>query len=138
MSKPPSWLARQVRRAINEQGTRAQHEAYYAMVRSSRMGLPIVIFGSGDMSQVGFSNWTKAGLFDLDFAPARKNSRDGDMNIPCNIPCKPSYAQENHGPIKPVNGFFVLGKDSKGNYWTSACKKKGEWAKLQEQLVEKE
>jgi hypothetical protein len=72
-SKPLSWLARQVRRAINEQGTRAQHEAYYEMVRTSGTGLPIVIFGDGGMAQIGFSNWSKAGLFDLDFAPARVN-----------------------------------------------------------------
>lgn len=130
VSKPISWLARQVRRGINEQGTRAQHEAYYAMVRSSKLGLPIAILGSGDMSQVGFSNWSKAGLFDLDFSPARRTpSGEGGS-----APCRPSYVQENHGPIKPVNGFFILGKDTRGNYWTSACKKKGEWAQLQEQL----
>ena len=126
-SKPLSWLAREVRRAINQQGTRAQHEAYYAMVRESGMGLPIVIMGDGGMAQVGFSNWDKAGLFRLDFAPARSVPQDG-------VPCCPSYVQENHGPIKPADGFFVLGKDGKGNYWTSACKVKGQWAKFQEQL----
>jgi len=126
-SKPLSWLARKVRRAINEQGTRAQHEAYYAMVRESGMGLPIVIIGDGGMAQIGFSNWDKAGLFKLDFAPARKAPKDG-------VPCKPTYVQENHGPVKPADGFFVLGKDEKGNYWTSACKVKGQWAKFQEQL----
>lgn len=99
------------------------------MVRSSKLGLPIAILGSGDMSQVGFSNWSKAGLFNLDFSPARKTPSEGGST-----PCRPSYVQENHGPIKPVNGFFILGKDTKGNYWTSACKKKGEWAQLQEQL----
>ncbi|KAK3389213.1 hypothetical protein B0H63DRAFT_95732 [Podospora didyma] len=125
-TKPLSWLAREVRRAINEQGTRAQHEAYYAMVREG-LGLPIVIFGDGGMAQIGFSNWTKAGLFDLDFAPARKVPRDE--------PCKPSYVQENHGPIKPADGFFVLGKDHKGNYWTSACKVNGGWAKFEAQLA---
>ncbi|KAK3321993.1 hypothetical protein B0H66DRAFT_514284 [Apodospora peruviana] len=127
-SKPLSWLARQVRRAINEQGTRAQHEAYYEMVRTSGRGLPIVIFGDGGMAQVGFSNWSKAGLFDLDFAPARKQTDDGAK------PCRPSYVQENHGPVKPADGFFVFGKDDKGNYWTSAYKVKGQWAKFQEQL----
>ncbi|KAL2757319.1 hypothetical protein ACRALDRAFT_1067935 [Sodiomyces alcalophilus JCM 7366] len=127
-SKPLSWLARQVRQAINEQGTRAQHEAYYAMVRASGTGLPVVVMGNGDMAQIGFSNWSKAGLFNLDFAPARKHPGKG------HAPCRPSYVQENHGPIKPVDGFFVLGKDDKGNYWTSACKVKGQWAKLQEQL----
>jgi len=126
-TKPLSWLARQVRRAINEQGTRAQHEAYYAAVRDSGMGLPILVLGDGGMAQIGFSNWDKAGLFQLDFAPARKVAKNG-------VPCRPSYVQENHGPVKPADGFFVLGKDDKGNYWTSACKVKGQWAKFQEQL----
>ncbi|KAJ5788143.1 Transferase [Penicillium paradoxum] len=129
-TKPLSWLARQVRRAINEQGTRAQHEAYYAMVRTSRTGLPIVIVGDGGMAQVGFSNWSKAGLFDLDFSPARRGPRNDSLS------CKPSYIQENHGPVKPADGFFILGKDEKGNYWTSACKVKGQWAKFEEQLKE--
>lgn len=127
-SKPLSWLARQVRRAINEQGTRAQHEAYFAMVRTSGMGLPIVIFGDGGMAQVGFSNWSKAGLFNLDFSPARR----GPVND--SVPCRPSYVQENHGPVKPADGFFIFGKDDKGNYWSSACKVKGQWAKFEEQL----
>lgn len=127
-SKPLSWLAREIRRAINEQGTRAQHEAYYAMVRSSGTGLPIVIFGDGGMAQIGLSNWTKAGLFDLDFSPARRAPKDDGT------PCRPVYVQENHGPVKPADGFFILGKDEKGNYWTSACKVKGQWAKFEEQL----
>ncbi|KAL2851086.1 hypothetical protein BJY01DRAFT_233048 [Aspergillus pseudoustus] len=126
-TKPLSWLARQVRRAINDQGTRIQHEAYYEMVRTSGTGLPIVIFGDGGMAQIGFSNWAKAGLFDLDFAPARV---DGDAAGPC----RPSYVQENHGPVKPADGFFILGKDGKGNYWASACKVKGQWAKFEAEL----
>ncbi|KAF7516713.1 hypothetical protein PCG10_001980 [Penicillium crustosum] len=126
--KPLSWLAQQVRRAINEQGTRAQHEAYYAMVRTSGTGLPIVVFGDGGMAQVGFSNWSKAGLFNLDFSPARQGPRNDSL------PCRPSYVQENHGPVKPADGFFILGKDDKGNYWTSACKVKGQWTKFEEQL----
>jgi hypothetical protein len=130
-SKPLSWLARQVRRAINEQGTRAQHEAYYSMVRTAGTGLPIIIFGDGGMAQIGFSNWSKAGLFDLDFSPARKTP---EGNAAAGTPCRPSYVQENHGPIKPADGFFVFGKDDKGNYWTSACRVNGQWAKFQEQL----
>ncbi|KAB5517537.1 hypothetical protein GE09DRAFT_1179227 [Coniochaeta sp. 2T2.1] len=85
-SKPLSWLARQLRKAINEQGTRAQHEAYYEMV-----------------------------------------AKEG-------IPCRPSYVQENHGPIKPVDGFSVFGKDDRGNDWTSAYKVMGQWARFEEQL----
>lgn len=128
LSKPLGWVAHQIRRAINDQGTRAQHEAYYAMVQSSSTGLPIVIMGNGSMYKVGFSNWTKAGLFNLDFAPARKAASQ------LNTACVPSYVQENHGPVKPVDGFFVLGKDSMGNYWTSACKLRGQWEKLKKYL----
>ncbi|RDW84183.1 uncharacterized protein DSM5745_04509 [Aspergillus mulundensis] len=127
-TKPLSWLAQQVRKAINTQGTRAQHEAYYEMVRTSGTGLPIVIMGDGGMAQVGFSNWAKAGLFDLDFSPARIDKQDAGA------PCKPSYVQENHGPVKPADGFFILGKDGDGNYWTSACKVKGTWEKFEEQM----
>lgn len=126
-SKPLSWLARQVRRAINEQGTRAQHEAYYDMVRTSKAGLPIVIFGEGGMAQIGFSNWDRAGLFNLDFAPARVAGAQTGA-------CRPSYVQENHGPVKPVDGFFILGKDQHGNYWTSSYKVKGQWQKLEEHM----
>jgi hypothetical protein len=87
-SKPLIWLARQVRRAINEQGTRAQHEAYYAMVRTSKPDLPIIVFGDGGMAQVGFSNWSKAGLFNLDFSPARQGPRNGSL------PCRPSFSEK--------------------------------------------
>ncbi|KAJ5937599.1 hypothetical protein N7454_003941 [Penicillium verhagenii] len=128
ISKPLSWVAREIRRAINTQGTRAQHEAYYNTVRTAGYGLPIAIFGDGGMAQVGFSNWTKAGLFDLDFSPAIKATK-GE-----HAPCRPSYVQENHGPIKPGDGFFVLGKDQEGNYWASAYKLKGQWAKFEEQM----
>ena len=93
------------------------------------MGLLIVIFGDGNMAQVGFSNWSKAGLFDVDFSTARK---EGGKK---GVPCQASYVQENHGPIKPANGFFVLGKDAKGNYWTPACRVKGEWLAFGEQPV---
>ncbi|KAL4801848.1 hypothetical protein BDV18DRAFT_164662 [Aspergillus unguis] len=126
MTNPLSWVAVHVRKAINEQGTRAQHEAYYDMVRTSGTGLPTVVLGDGGMLQVGYSNWTKAGLFNLDFSPARV---DGKSEA-----CRPSYVQENHGPLKPVNGFFIFGKDEKGNYWTSACKVKGTWEGFERQM----
>ncbi|KAJ5771161.1 uncharacterized protein N7511_003212 [Penicillium nucicola] len=128
MRKPMSWLAQQIRFAINFQGTPAQHEAYYAAVRTAGYGLPVAIFGDGGMAQVGFSNWTKAGLFDLDFSPAVQGTDGGSA------PCRPCYIQENHGPIKPGDGFFILGKDQEGNYWISAYKLKGQWAKFEKQM----
>ncbi|KAL4799578.1 hypothetical protein BDV19DRAFT_261542 [Aspergillus venezuelensis] len=132
IESPISIVARHIRRAINEQGTRAQHEAYYKLVRESGTGLPIVLFGDGGMAQVGFSNWAKAGLFDLDFGRARVKSDKGqDVD---SQPCRPCYVQENHGPVKPADGFFILGKDGDGNYWASACKVKGQWGKFEEIL----
>ncbi|EFW99006.1 hypothetical protein CMQ_4858 [Grosmannia clavigera kw1407] len=133
--RPLSWLARSVRRTINSQGTRAQHRAYYRLVRQAGTGLPVVVFGDSNMTQIGFSNWSKAGLFDFDFAPARQTSIAGAATSLA--PCRPSYVQENHGPVKPVDGFFILGKDALGNYWASACKLKGQWAQLQ-QMLERE
>ncbi|KAL4969840.1 uncharacterized protein BDV14DRAFT_195372 [Aspergillus stella-maris] len=127
---PLSTVARQIRAAINEQGTRAQHEAYYKLVRESGTGLPIVLFGDGGMAQVGFSNWAKAGLFDLDFGPARVSSNQDVAGESC----RPCYVQENHGPVKPADGFFILGKDGGGNYWASACKVKRQWGRFEEVL----
>jgi hypothetical protein len=46
------------------------------------------------------------------------------------------HFQKNHGLVKPADGFFILGKDEKGNYWTSAYEVKGQWAKFEEQLKE--
>ncbi|KAJ0413534.1 hypothetical protein BJY00DRAFT_296762 [Aspergillus carlsbadensis] len=60
------------------------------------------------MAQIGSSNWSKDGLLDLDFAPAR-------VDYKASGPCRPSYVQENHGPMKPADGFFILGGNENGN-----------------------
>lgn len=57
------------------------------MVRTSQLGPPVVVFGDGGMAQIGFFNWAKAGLFDLDFAQARKEKTMGRANPRKSRPC---------------------------------------------------
>lgn len=91
-------------------------------------GFLIVIFGDGGMVQIGFFNWFKVGLFNFDFVFVCKVQKLGVL-------CWFLYVQENYGFIKFVDGFFVFGKDEKGNYWMLVYKVKGQWDKLDEYFV---
>ncbi|KAF4999875.1 hypothetical protein FDECE_11374 [Fusarium decemcellulare] len=118
LTKPLSWLAQQVRLAIAEQGTRGQVEAYLALQRESA-GRLLVFFGDVGMHQQSLSNWQKANMFGLDFKAAAVTSRDGK-------PLRPEYIQNNQSPVFP-EGFPIIGKDEKGNYWLSGYRRKGLW-----------
>jgi hypothetical protein len=87
--------------------------------------LPIVVSEDGGMAQIGLSNWSRTDLFGLDFAPACKNPGDG------NRPCRASYVQEKHGPIKPADDLFIIGDDDRRTYWTSVFKVKRQRARFQ-------
>lgn len=126
LTKPLSWLALQFRRAISEQGTRAQVEAYAAMQRefSPTMRMPI-FFGDSGMYNLFYSNWQKAGLFDFDFAAAAVS--------PADRPLRASYIQCVQDPAFP-EGWPISGKDEKGNYWISGFREKGLWARIEKEL----
>lgn len=126
LEKPLSWLALEFRRAINEQGTRAQVEAYAALQRtySATLRMPI-FFGDSGMYNIFFSNWQKAGMFNFDFAGAAKQPRA--------TPLRASYIQCVQDPAFP-EGWPISGKDQDGNYWISGFRAKGLWAKLEEEL----
>ena len=100
------------------------------MVRASKIGLPIVAFGDKTTRMVYFTNWTKVGLYRLDFAPARK----GPSNT--NEPCRSSYIQENHH-FSTSDVFEIVGKDADGNYWVSGRLLKAGWTKF-ERLLKKD
>lgn len=125
LTRPLSWLAQQVRLAIAEQGTRAQTEAYLALQRESAQKL-LVFFGDAGMHQQSFSNWGKADMFGFDFGTAAVRAREGR-------PLRPTYIQNNQSPVFP-EGFPILGKDAKGNYWLSGYRRKGLWGKIEEVL----
>lgn len=131
LQKPLSWLALQFRRAINDQGSRQQVEAYAALQRefSADLRMPL-FFGDSGMYNLFFSNWQKAGLFDFDFSPAAAEG-DGARGGPV----RASYIQCVQDPAFP-EGWPISGKDEHGNYWISGFRAKGLWARMEEELNE--
>ncbi len=125
LQKPLSWLAAQMRTAINNQGTREQVESYQAMVREGMYPLPVFL-GDGSMHHVSYSNWTKANLFQLDFSAAAIKPRD--------TPCYPSYVQHSQLGMQFPEGFLIMGKDVNGNYWMCGYRVKGNWARIEKEL----
>lgn len=127
LNKPLSWLTLQFRRAINEQGTRAQVEAYAALQRefSATMRMPL-FFGDTGMYNLFYSNWQKAGLFNFDFGAAAKVGREGR-------PLRPSYIQCVQDPAFP-EGWPISGKDDRGNYWISGFREPWLWANIESEL----
>lgn len=125
LRKPLSWLAGQMRAAINTQGTREQVDAYQGMVREGMYPLPVFL-GDGTMHHVSYSNWTKANLFQLDFSAAAVTPRGA--------PCYPSYVQHSQLGMQFPEGFLIMGKDNDGNYWMCGYRVKGSWAKIEKEL----
>ncbi|KAI0023875.1 hypothetical protein F4780DRAFT_27217 [Xylariomycetidae sp. FL0641] len=128
--KPVSWIASEIRRGIQDLGTRAQVEAFASMWRESSGKLP-PFFGERSMHMVTFSNWTKARLYDLDLSPAIITPRTG-----AGKPGTPSYLQNNQFGLCLPNGFPIMGKDNDGNYWFSGYMNQGQWATIDQQLAE--
>ncbi|RYP65406.1 hypothetical protein DL771_008330 [Monosporascus sp. 5C6A] len=126
LQRPLSWLAARMREAVNEQGSREQVEAYQAMVRKSMYPLPVFL-GDGTMHQISYSNWTKANLFQMDFAAAAV--------APQGTPCYPSYVQHTQLGMQFPEGFLVMGKDVGGNYWMCGYRAKGKWARVEQELA---
>ncbi|KAI6511026.1 hypothetical protein MCOR13_000712 [Pyricularia oryzae] len=120
-------VAVQIRRAIAAQGTRGQHEAYFAMRRNSRLPFPMIFFGANDMLHLSSTNWSKADLFQLDLGPARVGDGGGGDSDGAPASCKPWYAQGLSSPISPPDCFTIQGKDSRGNYWLEAPMVVGKW-----------
>ncbi|RSL86800.1 hypothetical protein CEP51_002594 [Fusarium floridanum] len=124
--EPVSSIASQMRTALNEQGTRAQVEAYQAMVRDSIAPLP-VFFGTGNTYQISYSNWTKADLYGADFSAAAVTPRDE--------PLYASYIAHCQVPFQFPEGFIVVGKDSHENTWLCGYRVQGLWDKVEQELA---
>ncbi|KAJ4396246.1 hypothetical protein N0V93_000465 [Gnomoniopsis smithogilvyi] len=120
-------LARRVRGIMTQQATREQLEAYMALLR--KYGSLRMLFGDPGMYLIIFSSWARAGLFEVDFGAARK--KEGGRGTG---KCYPVYIQQEHGPIRNLEAFFILGKDGEGNYWVSGYRAKGDWEKLEREL----
>lgn len=129
LQKSLGYVALQFRRAIVEQGTREQVEAYGALLRDSKAGTP-PFFGDGSNHLVSFSNWGKANLFKVDLSAAAVKPRDS--------PCMPCYIQSVEQPYSFTEGFQIVGKDTHGNYWLCGNRVKGNWGKVEAKLMELE
>lgn len=127
--KPHSYVASHIRNAIMTLGTRSQVEAFFAMLRESRIKLP-PFFGNSNMHMVTFSNWTKANLFELDFSAALVDQGANPARI-----ARPRYIQNNQFGLTMPNAFPIIGKDNDGNYWLSGYMNTGHWAKIEELLA---
>ena len=125
LQKPLSWLAFHMRECINNQGTRNQVEAYQKMVRDQPYPLPVFL-GDGKMHHISYSNWSKANLFQTDFAAAAVTPRS--------TPCYPSYIQHTQLGLQFPEGFLIMGKDADGNYWMCGYRVKGLWDVIEKEL----
>ncbi|KAH6962656.1 hypothetical protein BKA56DRAFT_498440 [Ilyonectria sp. MPI-CAGE-AT-0026] len=125
--KPTSNIAAQIRTALSEQSTRAQVEAYQAMVRDSVAPLP-VFFGTGATYQISYSNWTKADLYGADFSAVAVKPRE--------TPLYASYIAHCQLPFQFPEGFIVVGKDSKENTWLCGYRTQGLWDVVEKELNE--
>ncbi|KAK6073349.1 hypothetical protein SCUP515_06961 [Seiridium cupressi] len=126
LEQPLSRVALEVRRSIDQQRTREQVEAYCALQRRSKDRI-LPLFGDSSMHIVGFTNWTKAKLFDVDFSAARVNQQASG-------PLLPSYIQSMQYPYN-FNEGFIFQRDGEGNYWLTGYRVKGAWAEIERQLA---
>ncbi|KAK9783642.1 hypothetical protein SCAR479_00201 [Seiridium cardinale] len=126
LEQPLSRIALEVRRSIDQQRTREQVEAYCALQRKSKDRI-LPLFGDSSMHIVGFTNWTKAKLFDVDFSAARVNQQESG-------PLPPSYIQSMQYPYN-FNEGFIFQRDGGGNYWLTGYRVKGAWAAIERQLA---
>ncbi|KAH8889208.1 hypothetical protein GQ53DRAFT_842924 [Thozetella sp. PMI_491] len=121
-------LAGDIRRAIDEQRTRPQIEAYQALVRENAWPLgPLpVFFGKANMHHIGYSNWTKSDVYRTDFSAAAVAPRD--------TPIYPSFISQIQAGLSYPEGFIITGKDSKGNYWLEGYRLAGLWGRIEKEL----
>jgi hypothetical protein len=122
------YTASQIRKAIQELGSREQVETYQALVRNSRGKMP-PFFGNANMHMITYSNWSKAKLFDVDFSAAIIGEEGKKRGV-----AKPVYMQNNQFGLTLPSGFPVLGKDNEGNYWVSGYMSEGVWKGIEKML----
>ncbi|TDZ99581.1 Transcriptional regulator sdnM [Colletotrichum sidae] len=127
--KPLSYLASQIRKAIIEQGTTEEVEAYASLVRMDPRNKAPPLFGETSMYLMMYTNWTRAGMFETDLSAAAVKPR--------NMPLRPTYVQNVQGPYNFNDGLTIAGKDSKGNYWISGYRAKGLWGMMEKELAER-
>jgi hypothetical protein len=134
--KPLSFVAAQIRRSIQEQGTRSQIEAYASLFQKviSKTG-QAPLFGDSSAQMVIFSNWSKGKFFDIDFSSAV--IKQGILlEKRANPLGRPSYIQSNghRNGVSSQKTFPIFGKDAANNYWLCGTMRASVWRKVEENL----
>ncbi|KAI1204079.1 uncharacterized protein F4807DRAFT_449024 [Annulohypoxylon truncatum] len=125
LTRPLGLIAAAVRQSYMDLSTRDQLEAAMSLARTAQDKGGAALFGSPWMHWITCSNWTKAGLFDMDFSGAlTQRLGEGDHKAG-----KPTYIQI-HAFQKSmlVSSFVVMGKDAEGNIWLYGHLKEKCWA----------
>lgn len=139
-SVPLSWIASQVRYAIDTLRTPEQVQAQAAGLWHSakEAGRP-PLYGDSGMMLVTCSNWHRGKLFRMDFSAAivEDTTRNkSEEEIKGYQKGKPSFinASSTETGFSIRNSQVILGKDAAGNWWIHSCLRVGAWKKVREQL----
>lgn len=140
---PLSWLASQVRYAIDTFRTPEQVQAQAAGLWDStkKAGRP-PLYGDSGMMLVSCSNWHRGKLFCMDFsaavvdAAAATTTSNNSKQIKEYQRGKPSFvtATSTEKGFSLRNSQVILGQDGAGNWWIHSCLRIGAWKKVREQL----
>ncbi|KAF9871821.1 acetylornithine deacetylase [Colletotrichum karsti] len=128
LQRPLSYVASQIRGALNVQRSREQIEAYTSFIREDPRSRAPPLFGDVSMKLLMFSNWQKATLYETDFSAAARS--------PTGTPLFPSYIQTVQGPYNFNDGLIMVGKDPKGNYWFGGYRAEGLWEMMNRKMRE--
>lgn len=115
-------VALRIQKDLREQRTKDQAEAYLKLVQ--RDGL--TQFGAWNQVMMGWSNWSRGDLFNLDFSGALDGDGDG----------KPTYINT-HAHINGLkfrNAGCLLGHDSHGNRWLYWSMRSELWEEAKEKI----
>jgi hypothetical protein len=96
------------------------------------------MFGDGGTRLVIFSNWTKAGFFDLDFGAAVAGPKQTEGCITANATAKPTFvnlAGESSG-LSPRGSWPILGREQLGGYWIQGNMRNDLWKGVEQELGE--
>ncbi|KAB8345929.1 hypothetical protein FH972_022982 [Carpinus fangiana] len=117
-----------IRKAIEEQRTPEQVHALAALSRKAEAEGKPCLFGDGGSKLLFFSNWTRAGFFQLDFGSALAT---GAGKTGPALPTMVLFSSEAQHPLKTNT---ILGKDAAGGYWIEFNMEDGSWEGAQELL----
>lgn len=136
---PLGQIALRLRASLVEQTTEAQVRALVREQRASmqKAGRP-VLFAEPDSILLPFSNWNRAGFFDVvDFSPAVLEAGE-KSNGQSNAVGKPSFFLAFDANPKPNptyrNVMNIIGKDHAGNCWITGMLSPDTWTKVDEEF----